>query len=480
MVDHSFSIHAHFYQPPRENPLTGKIPIEASAVPFSNWNERIHEECYRPNAELGNYGKISFNFGPTLFNWMQRYDPVTYQNIIQQDQDNLRHHGVGNAMAQAYNHTILPLNTTQDKITQIYWGLVDFEQRFRHKPQGMWLPETAVDRETLEILAQFGVQFTILAPWQAETEDLDPSQPYRVKLSEGRSIVVFFYQSDLSGRVSFDPGVTINADAFARQYLKPAFHAKNGRSCKEQFILVASDGELYGHHQQFRELFLARLVDGAVSPFNLQPMYPGLWLKNHPPKAEIRLREETSWSCHHGVGRWAGGCPCTPGGGKWKTRLRLAFDHLTEELDQLYVEISQPLVANPWKLRDRYIHVMNGQMQFGELLAEMAVKDLKSAEQQRLAWMLESQRLRQQMYTSCGWFFADFDGIEPRNNVANAASSLHLAELASGTRLETTILHDLEQVVSPKSGLRANEVFLDYLQTAKLRPEITMDHKTVR
>ena len=201
----AISIHGHFYQPPREDPISGLIPKEMGAAPYGNWNERIHAECYLPNTLLGNFEKISFNIGPTLFSWMKTYDPSATRSIVAQDAANIRQNGVGNAIAQAYHHTILPLATREDKITQVEWGIADFEYQFGHRPIGMWLPETAVDLETLNILAEHGIEFTILAPWQAESDHLDVTEPYRVALSAGKSINVFFYHQGLSTAVSFNP-----------------------------------------------------------------------------------------------------------------------------------------------------------------------------------------------------------------------------------------------------------------------------------
>ena len=216
----ALAIHGHFYQPPREDPLTGAIPNEFGAAPFGNWNERIHAECYRPNAELGNFERISFNVGPTLSSWMAGYDRSTYGAIVEQDRATVREFGVGNAIAQAYNHTILPLQSREDKVTQVAWGIADFEHHFGRKPQGLWLAETAVNTETLVVLADAGIEFTILAPWQADAPDVDTTEPYRVSLPGGRSITAFFYDRDLSGRVSFDPVMTSNADAFALHDLR--------------------------------------------------------------------------------------------------------------------------------------------------------------------------------------------------------------------------------------------------------------------
>ncbi len=238
------------------------IPQEPGAAPYRNWNERIHDHDYRPNAILGNFERISFNIGPTLLDWMADYDPRTVQQIIDQDRWNFERQGVGNAIAQSYNHTILPLASREDKITQVRWGIADFEHRFGHMPLGMWLPETAVDEETLQILADNKIQFTILAPWQADANLLDTSQPYLVPLKNKKNITVFFYDQDLSTRISFDPAATSNADLFITQYLLPKYQP-NGNDIPK-LVLVASDGELYGHHQPFRDKFLSYLMRGAL------------------------------------------------------------------------------------------------------------------------------------------------------------------------------------------------------------------------
>lgn len=463
----TFAIHAHFYQPPREDPLTGIIPVEPSAAPYPNWNERIHSECYRPNAELRNFEQISFNIGPTLFNWMVKFDPITCQKIIEQDATNHRRYGFGNAIAQAYNHTILPLGSYQDKLTQIYWGISDFTHRFNRKPVGMWLPETAVDYETLTILSQLGIQFTILAPWQADVADIDPTQPYRVKLPDHHEISVFFYQRDLSSRISFDPISTINADTFAREILQSYYNPEKTRRGKPQMLLIASDGELYGHHQMLREYFLARLVDGASHGLDLTPTFPALWLKDHPPQESIRIQDNTSWSCHHGVLRWMGRCACTPGEAEWKIQMRYAFERLGSDLDRLYQDTTRPFFKDPWQLRNQYIHVLLGQMRTDTLISELANKSMTSDEIRIIHLLLEAQRERQRMFTSCGWFFEDFDRIEPRNNVAYAAQAVRLVRLATDIDLEPQTLADLRRVKSQLTSLNAADVFERHLRKAE-------------
>jgi hypothetical protein len=461
----SFCIHAHFYQPPREDPITGKIPSEAGSQPYENWNERIHSECYRPNAELGNYKNISFNIGPTLCEWMESHDPSSLKSIVEQDKENVRQYGVGNAIAQAYNHTILPLSNYQDKVTQVAWGIADFTHRFGRKPQGMWLPETAVDDETLLILAEQGIQFTILAPWQADTDNLDSTRSYSVSLPEGRSITVFFYNAELSSRISFDQGATSNADVFVQQLLSPEFDYHIDQ--RPQLLLLASDGELYGHHQIFRDHFLAHLLNGASAEAGIETTYLARWLQVNPPSRSISIRSKTSWSCHHGVRRWMGDCSCTPEGGVWKAYLRKAFDRLALLLDQEYLRLSSQIIQDPWHLRNRYIQVILGNMTAAELITEAAGRSLSDTEQRRMNLLLQAQFERQRMFTSCGWYFEDFSRIEPKNNVAYAAQAVRLTRLAGGRDFSREAMNDLQHVFSHRTGLRGDILFHKQLQRAK-------------
>jgi alpha-amylase/alpha-mannosidase (GH57 family) len=467
MMTRALCIHGHFYQPPREDPLTGAVPEEIGAAPYRNWNERIHAECYRANAELGNFERISFNVGPTLFDWMARHDPGTSRRIVEQDRANVRQFGVGNAIAQAYNHAIMPLATSADKRTQVAWGIADFIHRFGRKPQGMWLPETAVDIETLTIMAQQGIAFTLLAPWQADAQSLDPTEPYRVDLPGGRSIAVFFYHQALSGRVSFDPALTSNADAFALHDLPWQYHSEKLQRGEPHLLLVATDGELYGHHQPFRDLFLAHLLKSAGPQSGIAPTFPALWMREHPPRRTVGIRERTSWSCHHGVARWAADCGCTPTGSSWKAELRGALDWLAAAIDQLYIEALRPFGIDPWALRDRYIHVLLGEMKADELIGEAARKRLEREQTRRIHTLLEAQRERQRMFTSCGWFFDDFDRIEPKNNLAYAAQAVCLVRQSAGADLAPAAIERLRGVVSHRSGLRGDHVFAQYMRRAE-------------
>ena len=454
----SICVHGHFYQPPREDPLSGLIPDENGAEPYHNWNERIHHECYQPNAMLGNFEKISFNIGPTLFSWIEKYDPVTYQQIISQERSNYDTYGVGNAIAQAYNHVILPLANKRDKITQIQWGIADFQHRFAHEPLGMWLPETAVDLETLAYLSDHGIQFTILAPWQVEgVNDPVEDQPYWVELPGNRSpMIVFIYQQSLSTSVSFHSEATRNAEQFADHYISPLFPTTDGPIGR--MALIASDGELYGHHKTFREKFLSHLLNGVLHQRDLNATFPGLWLKDHQPKNFIRISEYTSWSCHHGILRWMGECDCTPGA-SWKAPMRWGLEKLAEELDHHYQVFMSQYTRRKWQLRNQYIHVLLGEIDLGQLLEQFIPQKLSAVEVKKIGMLLAAQYERQRIFTSCGWFFDNFHRIEPQNNIAYAAQAVWLTHQVTGKDLKPMALALLKKVKDQRTGLRGDTVF---------------------
>lgn len=462
----SICIHGHFYQPPREDPLSGLIPDEKGAEPYRNWNERIHHECYQPNALLGNFEKISFNIGPTLFNWIETYDPETYQQIVAQERKNYDTYGVGNGMAQAYNHVILPLANKRDKITQIKWGIADFEYRFNHKPLGMWLPETAVDLETLSYLADNDIQFTMLAPWQIESpENLPQDQPFWVELPGNRKpMIVFIYQQGLSTSVSFHSEATRNAERFAEHYISPLFTSATKASTR--MALIASDGELYGHHKAFREKFLSHLLNGVLHQRDMQATYPGLWLKDHPPERFIKISEYTSWSCHHGILRWMGECDCTPGA-NWKAPLRWGLEKLAEELDHQYQVFMGQFTRRKWQLRNAYIHVMLGEIELGELLEQYINQKLSETQFEKIGMILAAQYERQRIFTSCGWFFEHFHRIEPQNNIAYAAQAIWLTKQVTGKDLKPMALALLKKVKDQRTGLRGDTVFNERYQRTR-------------
>jgi alpha-amylase/alpha-mannosidase (GH57 family) len=458
MSDSAFCIHAHFYQPPREDPLTGEIPNEEGAAPYQNWNERIHSQCYKPNAELGNFSRISFNLGPTLLEWMLDYDPSTARSIVEQEQKVFRNRGVPLGMAQAYNHTILPLATSQDKRTQIKWGLFEFQHRFGHPAEGIWFPESAVDNETLKIAEECGVKYVILAPWQREKSTKTLNQPGWVELGNGRKIAVFFYNQGLSTRVSFDPGSTRNADEFLVQHILPEFMNGNSPIEKDKYLIIASDGELYGHHQKFRDQFLARLTTESFIGKPVVSMSPVEWLQKHPPKQSVSIVQRSSWSCHHGIKRWSENCGCTPHS-DWKAPLRKALDLVSKTVGGIFEVSVDQCGADPYWLRDEYIQVLLGITSMDEFLHQNLKPNCTKQDYSNVAYYLRAQYECQRMYTSCGWFFDDFDRIEPRNNVKYAAQAIWLTlQGEPGIQIQPFI-DAFKKVVSPRTGLRADQVF---------------------
>jgi alpha-amylase/alpha-mannosidase (GH57 family) len=460
----AFCIHGHFYQPPREDPLSGIIPTEEGAYPYSNWNERIHDQCYKPNAELGNYSRISFNLGPTVLEWMSKADPVTLKCIIDQERKNFDTAGLPNGMAQAYNHTILPLASKRDKKTQIEWGMREFKARFGHAAEGIWLPEAAVDSETLSVAYDCGVKYVILAPWQCADTGRDLSLPGWVELGGGKRMAVFFYNQILSTRVSFDPGATRNADEFLVNAILPEFSNGYGEP-KDKYLIIASDGELYGHHQRFRDRFLERLTTESYKGKPVIQMTPAEWLSINPPRQVFTIAENSSWSCHHGVKRWSEDCGCTPNS-QWKAPLRTALNTVAEEVDAEYEREMDRLHVDPYALRDDYIQVLIGQVPLTEFI-QSHIPECTEEKCRKTGFLIRAQYERQRMFTSCGWFFDDFNRIEPRNNVKYAAQAVWLTQQVNPDLPLGGILADLKKVKSNRSNLVADQVFQSHLRTAQ-------------
>ncbi len=449
----SLCIHGHFYQPSREDPISDIIPDEKGAEPFQNWNLRILAECYRPNALAGNFEKISFNIGPTLLKWMKTVDPETVKLIIDQERKNFLRFGVGNGMAQGYNHIILPLASYRDKVTQIKWGIADFVHYFGHQPSGFWLPETAVDLETLSILSDCGIEFTILAPWQAKTQNIDTSKAYVVNhADQKKQIKVFFYERDLSTAISFDSKTTSNGDAFLNN-IKTNYDGNNSK-----IIIAASDGELYGHHKLFRDLFLRYILTEGAHRYDIQLSFPALWLREHEASESVQILENTSWSCHHGVARWGEGCECTAEA-RWKKHLRDGLNALSQLLDQVFESYINQFSNQCWAMRDKYVDVLHEATSYEDLIKSYIPTKLSQRELQNISFLLKAQYERLRMFTSCGFFFEDFHRIEPQNNVSYAAMAVWLTKLATGVNLEDKALQLLKSVRSSKSGLRADTVF---------------------
>jgi len=445
----SLCVHGHFYQPPREDPISGAIPDEAGCSPYLNWNEKIDAECYRPNAEAGNFERISFNIGPTLFNWLELNDSDTYHSIISQEHNVFTKWGVSNALAQAYNHSILPLASSRDKTTQIKWGIADYIHRFGHFPEGIWLPETAVDLDTLQICSDEGIKFTILAPWQKENPVSDKGNLYYVNLpGKVNPFIILFYDQSLSTAVSFNPSETINGDLFLDHVYEPF----------DVLRLIASDGELYGHHQQFRDKFLTYITTQGAEEKEIKITFPALWLHSHLPESTTNIRSNTSWSCFHGVDRWRVECGCTPGA-HWKRPLRYALDLIGNDIDQVYEDHFASYVNDVWELRNSFIHFILREINKNDLYKMHLLKKISSSQVRILDLLLMAQLDRQKMFNSCGWFFDEFHRIEPQNNIAFCAKSVWLTKKATGIDLYQKSIDLLKSVKSEKTGLRGDTVF---------------------
>ncbi len=469
-------VHGHFYQPPRENAWLETIEQQESAYPYHDWNERISAECYGPNAHarilgpddrivriVNNYSNISFNFGPTLLSWMEQYAPEPYARILEADRSSITRFGHGSALAQAYNHIIMPLANERDRRTQILWGLRDFEARFGRSAEGMWLPETAVNVATLEALAASGVKFTILAPRQAAAirepgsdswtdvtgSRVDPRRPYVCHLPSGASIALFFYDGPVSRAVAFE-ALLESGERLARRLLDPL-----SDDATPQLAHIATDGETYGHHHRHGEMALAwalRQID--ISGIARLTNYAS-FLAAHPPDHAVRVVDESSWSCVHGVERWRSDCGCHAGGKPgwnqaWRTPLRDAFDWLRDAIAPRFEDLAAGLVADPWAARDAYIDIVldRSDQRLRQFVATHATQALDEARTVTLLKLLEMQRHAMLMYTSCGWFFNDVSGIETVQVLQYAGRAAQLGDDVFGTSLEAEFLERLESVLS--------------------------------
>ena len=446
-------VHGHFYQPPRLDPFSGTMPVDPTAAPARDWNERISADCYRPNAELGNLGAISWNVGPTLAGWLQAGDPIAYRGFVEGD------HGA-NGMAQPFHHAIMPLASAADRVTEVRWGLRDFEVRFGRRPSGMWLPETAVDLATLRVLADHGITHTILAPWQVTGPDggeLDTRRPVRVDLGDGRSIVAVLYDGLLSAAVSFEPAATVDADAFVRDRLVPRFYQEPLPGDAPSIVVIATDGELYGHHQPLRDHFLARLV-GRVAPPDVPYATPALGAAIDRAASEglrsATLRDRTSWSCHHGIARWGSSCACVPDG-TWKGPLRSALDRLAGGVDAATEHLIRALPGSPdpWAARDASVDVVLGVQSATSFAAAWLVPGATAADRVTFAAVMDAQRWRLAMFASCGWFWEAPGRIETAATLRAAVRAARLIDGLAGTALERRLVADLALVSADGAGL---------------------------
>jgi alpha-amylase/alpha-mannosidase (GH57 family) len=473
-------IHGHFYQPPRENPWLEAIELQDSAYPYHDWNERVTAECYAPNAAarildneqqivriVNNYSRISFNFGPTLLSWAQEKAPELFCDVLEGERESRRlFNGHGNAIAQCYNHMIMPLANTRDKRTQVLWGLADFQHRFGRDSEGMWLPETAVDLETLDILAERGVGFTILAPSQAarfrplsggEWTDvsggrIDPTRPYLCRLASGRSIVLFFYDGPISRAVAFE-GLLHSGDKFLSR-LQSAY---NDSRSWDQLAHIATDGESYGHHHRYGEMALAWALDQVQADHGRTRLTNyGQYLETHPPAHEVEIFNQTAWSCAHGVGRWSVNCGCNTGAHpgwhqEWRAPLRAALDWLRDEVAPKYESAMRVWSRDPWRTRDEYIRVMlDRSPESRAVFLEEQLRPLKPRDEVMVWRLLELQRQAMLMYTSCGWFFDELSNIETVQVIRYAGRVVQLAEQLFGDSIE---MHFLERLRGARSNI---------------------------
>ncbi len=466
------AVHGHFYQPLREDPFSGRVPSDRSARPFRDWNRRIDAECYRPNAERGTYGHMSWDLGPTLARWLAAEAPGTLAGFRRGDvwaaaaaPGGVRDAGPpvgatdgGNGMACGYHHAILPLASAEDRRTEIRWGLRDFELRFGRAAEGFWLPETAVDRATLRILAEEGVRYTILAPWQAGSAGLDTRRPYRVELGDGHGILAVFYDAALSSAVSFEPGATTNADRFARERVAPRLAAVPPSGAEPPLVVIATDGELYGHHQKFRDLFLQRLVAAPASDADrgFDVVQLASVLRDTPPQTvpATTIADRTSWSCHHGVARWAGECPDAPDG-RWKGPLRAALERLAAGIDAATDACLARLPGAPDRVRarDAWVGVVIGAEQSSAFAARHLAPGAAAQDVQALLALLAGQQWRLAMFASDGWYWDDPIRPETRHVLRCAARAARLVDGVTGSRLERRLVADLALMSSPGTGM---------------------------
>jgi alpha-amylase/alpha-mannosidase (GH57 family) len=518
MKDAFVAIHGHFYQPPRENPWLDIIETEESAHPFHDWNERIALECYRPNAHarildgkskileiVNNYSSISFNFGPTLLPWLEKHFPSVYQQIVDADKESLRRFGHGNAIAQVYNHIIMPLANDRDKQTEVLWGMADFEKRFHRKPEALWLPETAVNYATLQVLVKYGMRYLILSPFQASRARsfggrkwtdvsqgrIDTTRPYRcfIKDASGKKLLdqfidIFFYNGNISKEIAFGD-LLKDGNNFCNRFTQ--FYQESKQ--RPQLIHVATDGETYGHHMKFGEMALAYALDKGFPARGFELINYAAFLKRFPPVHEVEIDEGpkgegTSWSCAHGVGRWKENCGCSTGGKpgwnqEWRKPLREALDFLRDELSRAFEREGEKIFQDVWEARNRYIEVILNRSPDGikDFFDQHGVKSLDGEGRMKGLKLLEIQRHALQMYTSCGWFFNDLAGIETIIILQHASRAIQLAEEWMGAEIEEKFVQHLSQAKSnlPEAG-KGDQVYQRLVKPKWVTPERVVNH----
>ncbi|MCL2767576.1 MAG: DUF3536 domain-containing protein, partial [Synergistaceae bacterium] len=493
------TIHGHFYQPPRENPWYGEIELQESAAPWHDWNERINSECYLRNTAArildnqgniakicNNYSEISFNFGPTLLSWAEKKAPIMLKSLIEADQiSRERFSGHGAAISQVYNHMIMPLANLRDKITQVRWGMTDFENKFGRLPEGMWLAETAADTETLEVLSDNGIVFTILSPYQAQSVrkfgsdswtdvsggSIDTTLSYRFNLPSGRYIDVFFYNGHISQDIAFK-GLLFNGEEFANCLINSI-----PNDSQDRLISVATDGESYGHHHRHGDMALAYCIDTINRNPGVILTVFGEFLKKHPPCHVVRIIENSSWSCSHGIERWRSDCGCNGGKGyhqKWRGPLRAALDWLRDSIKKDYFTELGKILHDPWSARDAYIEIIldHTTEKVNEWLYSHSRRELTSYESARAIRLLEMQRNALLMYTSCGWFFDDIAGIETVQILCYASRVIDFARELLGKDLEKEFKNRIESALGNTAEYPNGKVVYEKLvEPIRITPE---------
>ena len=493
----SLCIHGHFYQPPRENPWLEAIEYQQSAYPYHDWNERITAECYAPNSAsrildtdnrieqiVNNYSHISFNFGPTLLSWIEEKSPKVYEAIREADRESAaRLSGHGNAIAQAYNHMIMPLANRRDKLTQIRWGIRDFQRRFGRDPEGMWLPETAVDLETLDLLAENGIKFTILAPRQAQRvrrigsrswkdvsgDRIDPTRAYQIRLSGRRKMALFFYDGPISRAVAFE-GLLNDGGTFANRLMSGV----SGERDWPQLMNIATDGESYGHHHHRGEMALSYALHHIESNQLARVTNYAEFLATNPPTHEVEIFENSSWSCVHGVERWKSNCGCNSGGHGdwnqlWREPLRAALDWLRDETNPRYESRAREFLKDPWAARNAYIDVIldRSSENVDCFFQKHASRELSAEEKTTALKLLELQRHAMLMYTSCGWFFDELSGLETVQVIQYAGRVVQIAREVFDADIENSFLEKLAVAKSNVPEHRDGaEIYRKFVQPA--------------
>ncbi|OQY34567.1 MAG: hypothetical protein B6241_04665 [Spirochaetaceae bacterium 4572_59] len=505
-------IHGHFYQPPRENPWSGIIEDQPTAYPYDNWNQKIQEECYQSNCwspvlngegqvvcQFNNYDYISFNFGPTLLSWIKEYASASYEKIRKADRNSIYlNKGHGNAMAQVYNHIIMPLANEKDRITQIEWGIKDFQHHFERDPEGMWLAETAIHPETAEELVKAGIKYTVLSPWQADLITKNGSDtikaenrkelwqhPWIIPCPSG-DLTVFFYHPGLSSDISF------------QHLLRDAnlFYSRVNQELDDPgttLLSIATDGEIYGHHEKWGNMGLSAFISKVLADDSLCISNFAARMDMENPAGTVGLQKGedekgSSWSCSHGVSRWYKDCGCNTGGKEewdqaWRTPLRDGLNSLSNETDRIYEkEMARLTGRDPWEVRNKYIEVLLNPSKANQFYKENGPGKKSLSDRNLFFSLLEGQKNKMFMFTSCGWFFSDIAGIEARQNLMYAARTIDLYSLFFSISQETTLLDYLSDAESNDitkgnaAVLYTSQKFVSKKQEFKLIASIILSH----